>query len=383
MENTGKIMIQLICRELFGGAALSAPLSEEQADELYRLALFHDMAHLVGDALLSDGLLPDGEAKAKFEEQRMMAVFRCENQTFELERIKSVLSAEKVDFVPLKGAVIRGFYPEPWQRTSCDIDVLVHESGLEKAAAALTSKLGYIREEMNYHDLPLSSRSGVHLELHFSVLESNEQLDPVLSEAWEHAEPADGAEKRFDGAFFMFHFIAHAAYHFIRGGCGVKPLLDLYILDKSFDYDCAQLDALLERARLTAFVRNMRRLAAVWFGGEAHDETTASMERYILSGGVYGTNRQKVAMQLTEGRGKHLLRRFWKPYPWLCERYPQLKGRRILQPVYEVRRWCELIGTRWRFKGGMKDLKTSFTVSDETVAEVKKLFDNIGLDPKY
>ena len=31
----------------------------------------------------------------------------------------------QIPFLPLKGSVIRQYYPEPWMRTSCDIDILV------------------------------------------------------------------------------------------------------------------------------------------------------------------------------------------------------------------------------------------------------------------
>ncbi|MBO4954226.1 MAG: nucleotidyltransferase family protein, partial [Clostridia bacterium] len=36
-----------------------------------------------------------------------------------------------IDFMPLKGAVIRQYYPEPWMRTSCDIDIHVKKDRLE------------------------------------------------------------------------------------------------------------------------------------------------------------------------------------------------------------------------------------------------------------
>ncbi len=102
---------------------------------LFKLSKRHDLAHLVGDALDKNGLLPDGtEAKKRFLQERNMAVYRYEQIQYEYEQICEVLEKAKIPFIPLKGSVIRQYYPEPWMRTSCDIDILVKENILEETA---------------------------------------------------------------------------------------------------------------------------------------------------------------------------------------------------------------------------------------------------------
>ena len=44
----------------------------------------------------------------------------------------NALEKAQIPFVPLKGSVIRKYYPEAWMRTSSDIDVLVHKEDVEK-----------------------------------------------------------------------------------------------------------------------------------------------------------------------------------------------------------------------------------------------------------
>ena len=48
----------------------------------------------------------------------MDAFEECEAQNAELEEICEILKEENIDFIPLKGAFIRNYYPEPWMRTS-------------------------------------------------------------------------------------------------------------------------------------------------------------------------------------------------------------------------------------------------------------------------
>ena len=38
-------------------------------------------------------------------------------------------------------------------------------------------------------------------------------------------------EHRMTNEFFLFHCVAHMAYHFVLGGgCGIRPMIDLYVM---------------------------------------------------------------------------------------------------------------------------------------------------------
>lgn len=56
--------------------------------------------------------------------------------------ICSIFDKIKIAYIPLKGAVIRPYYPYDSMRTSCDIDILIHEEDLELAIKNLIEK-GY------------------------------------------------------------------------------------------------------------------------------------------------------------------------------------------------------------------------------------------------
>ena len=182
---------------------------------LYGMSKRHDIAHLVGDALIKNGLIENEDLKSHFQNQAVMAVYRYENLNYELGRICEIFEEVKIPFIPLKGAVIRRYYPEPWMRTSCDIDILVHEEDLDRAVIALDEKAEYTTDgKKNFHDVSLYSPSGIHLELHYNIKETKENLDGLLGKAWEFTVPKNGYEYAFTGEFFLFHILAHASYHF-------------------------------------------------------------------------------------------------------------------------------------------------------------------------
>ena len=325
---------------------------------LYGMSKRHDIAHLVGDALIKNGLIENEDLKSHFQNQTVMAVYRYENLNYELGRICEIFEESKIPFIPLKGAEIRRFYPEPWMRTSCDIDILVHEEDLERATAVLKEKIGYTyeRKEKGSHDMQMYSLSSVHLELHYTLIEEGRlsKADKILSNIWNYAEEDKGSfQKRFSDEAFYFYHIAHMAKHFLIGGCGIKPFVDLWILNTylNIQFDREKRNKLLAIGGLEKFAEEAEKLSEVWFGGEQHTETTRKMEEYVLQGGVYGTMQNRVLLQQVKKGGKfrYAISRIWLPYEILKYQYPVLQKHKWLMPFCEVQRWFKLL-----FKGGAK-----------------------------
>ena len=381
MDKIGRVMMNLIGSEICGNDIRTdevKALSDEELKALYKLSKLHDLAHLIGNALIKNKLISEGKVKSAFEKELYTAVFRYESINYELGNIKKILSENEIPFIPLKGSVIRKYYPEPWMRTSCDIDILVHEENIDKAVKALIEN-GYTKERKNYHDVSLYSAGGVHLELHFSILESKENIDKVLSRAWDHAERKDGFEYSFTNEFFLYHNIAHASYHFIGGGCGVRPFIDLFILLEKLQYNVEKLNKLLIEAGIKTFADKMEELSKVWFDGRGHTEITEKMQDFVLTGGVYGSMEQHAAMEQTkDGKFRHMLTRIFMPYSSLATYYPNLKKCPILLPFYQICRWFRIL-----FCGGSKkaihEMKVIADTDKTKVDTVRRLIDELGL----
>ena len=228
---------------LRGYATGTGRITEEQKNTaresfapLYSLAVRHDLAHLVGHALFEEGISDGSKAQAAFEKQQMLAIFRYEGFAYEIEQVETALEEAGIAFVLLKGSVLRKLYPEPWMRTSCDVDVLVHSEDHAAAEACLVETLGYRREGEGDHDVTLVSEGGVHVELHFALVEERRARGAyaILSRVWDYAAPREGC--RFNcvlaDEFFYFYHMAHMAKHFAGGGCGVRSFLDLWFLEQ-------------------------------------------------------------------------------------------------------------------------------------------------------
>ena len=384
MEKTVRMMMNLIASEACGKEIdpKEYALSDEELKDLYRLSKFHDLAHLVGNALIKKDLIRNAEIRQRFEKQVMTAVYRYERTNYELQRLCDTLNEAKIPFIPLKGSVIRNCYPEPWMRTSCDIDVLVHEEDLQRAVSYLSDNLGYRRESQNSHDISMFSQGGVHIEVHYDLVEDGKvnSAAAVLKQIWNVAVKRDGCNYQYEmpDEMFYFYHIAHMAKHFVgTGGCGIRPFLDM---NHRIDFNRENREKLLSDGGFGVFAKQAELLSEVWFGNAEHTEITKQMEGYILRGGVYGTNTNRVAVQQQKhgGKMKYALSKIFIPYDVIKFHYPILQKHKWLTPIMEVRRWGKLIFCG-HLKRTVKELKYNSTISEDAAAETRTLLKNVGL----
>ena len=385
MEKTIRAMMDLIAYEVCDKAVDKSQyeLTDEELVKLYKLSKSHDLAHLVGDALIKNDLIGDGEVKAKFQKQMMLAVYRYEKINYELGRLRKVLNEAEIPFIPLKGSVIRQYYPKPWMRTSCDIDVLVHESDLERAVSALTSAAGYKADSKSSHDVGMFSDSGFHLELHYSLIEDKivGSAADILRSAWENASPvSDTSEYVFGDDLFFFYHTAHMAKHFVNGGCGIRSFIDIWVLNHRVSFSRKKRDALLAKGGLLTFAKQAEVLSEAWFGNGEHTDITRRMQDYLLKGGVYGTTKNRVSVQQIRKGGKirYAFSRIWLPYDVLKFHYPSLERKRWLLPVFEVRRWFKLIFCGG-FRRSVNELKLNSSTTSEVQTETKEMLHQLRI----
>ena len=319
----------------------------------------------------------------KFQKQQMMAIYRAEQMTYALGEICATLDAARLPFIPLKGAEIRKYYPATWMRTSCDIDVLVHEEDLDATIEVLQKERGYtLKGPRNYHDVSLFSASGVHLELHFHIRENMESIDRLLSRVWEYAKPIDASSCQYclSNEYFAFYLLAHMAYHFVTGGCGVRPFMDLWLWRHKVGFDEAELKKMCEICDLGAFSEAMTTLSEVWFSGVEADALSTNVQAFILQGGVYGSMNNKISVQQNKkgGKLKYILSRLFLPYETLQYYYPILRRHKWMLPICEVRRWFQFLFKK-RMKSTAQELSANQSLSKEQSEAAANLLCQLGL----
>lgn len=377
--DTAQLLFWLIRVAVCGEAPtqeLQNACTPEALEQVFTLASRHDLAHLAGQGA-SKLQLPDSEPLQKCKSSAMQAFMRHARQEYAYQSVCSLLEQAAVPFIPLKGSVLRSFYPEGWMRTSCDMDILVHEEDLSRAQPALEAH-GWKYWTKSFHDLSFLSSDGVHLELHFNTIEDyvSEAGRQIMETIWQEAQPLP--EKQFhmsisDPLFYYYH-MAHMAKHIKDGGCGIRAFLDIWVLNHRMEFDPAARQALLAKGKLTAFAKGAEALAEIWFSGANMDERSQIFQDFILSGGTYGTMQNRVSLQQKQkgGKLKFALGRIFQPYDILKLQFPVVQKHKWLAPIFQIVRWFRLLSPG-NIKRSVRELQTTAAVSTDEQAAAQAL----------
>lgn len=359
MKNCNTHLLSLLTCAVGGRAAspdMLSQMSDEDIREIYDSAKKHDLAHLVGVAL--ETAEPGDKNRYKpFVTEEIKAMYRYEWLTGEYKKICAVLEQHEIPYIPLKGSVIRALYREPWHRTSSDIDILIPEERMENALAIFENELSYTRTGATLQDVSLTAPNGVHFELHFDGGEK--YVD--CSEIWADARPANPGSYQhiLSAEMLLLTHIAHMAKHFVNGGCGLRPFLDLWLIKEKLPYDAEKLSRMLDSHQLTDFGNVMFGIVAVWFDHKTPTETEKITQDYIFSGGVYGNLYNSISV--TRSRQNiciYVIQRIFPPRSSLLASYPVLKRHPWQLPLCWVRRWIRLIR-----EGKLKQIQVEYNIN--------------------
>ena len=108
-------------------------LTPDVVSALYSLADRHDLAYIALSSLHKCGLKYDDAVYSKLDQKAIMSVYRNEQIKYAFAQICDTFDQSSIPYIPLKGSVIRPFYPQESMRTSCDIDILIHEQDIDFA----------------------------------------------------------------------------------------------------------------------------------------------------------------------------------------------------------------------------------------------------------
>ena len=381
--NVEKALFSVLRQEV-GGEPCDC-LDPRLLPELLALAKKHDLAHILANACSNAGLLGEDETSEALRQSFMLTFYRSQQQEHVLNQACRSFEALSIPYIPLKGSVIRQYYPQGWMRAGSDIDILIHPADTDKAIDCLKG-LGYRLEiSPSGYDHSLYSPLGIHLELHHSLtqLPSMKKPNALLARSWEYtvAPREDSCQRALTNEMFMLYHIAHMAKHFILGGCGIRPFLDLWVLRDQMSADTQALEALLAEAGLLEFYHGVQAVVEVWFDNKPHTEATATIEEFILTGGVYGTQANAFAVRAAGGESR--IKTFWRlmfmPRINLAYIYPKLERYPLLMPYYQVKRWFGLFSKTRRDR--LKRLTdTRSAVTKAQANSTADLLAKLGLD---
>lgn len=327
-------LIALLNSQLSRRAPPEPPAGIDPA-QIMRLAEQHSVAGMAYYAAEQLKAPMPAELSAKWAQIRDKALVKDITQLSELEAISAALEQAGVRFLPLKGSIIKGLYPQSDMRTMSDIDMLIDE---ENAAGVrdIMSGLGYSCEHFGYdvHDVYYKPPV-MNVEVHRALFgEEGQEFQAAFSDPWKLCTH-DGMRYAFTPDAFFAYVLAHAIKHLEEGGTGIRTVMDLWVCENSdMGIDPQAALKLLEPSGKDGYARRLLALSEVWFGGKPHTEDTRDLEQYILDSGTYGTFENYSALRIEKsGKTGYVLRLLFPTFTHMKQHYPVLKKAPFLLPL--------------------------------------------------
>ncbi|MGN0376281.1 MAG: nucleotidyltransferase family protein [Suilimivivens sp.] len=338
-------------------------------EKLFALGRSHGVENMLYVGLRDLKIAVPEDTMKKFKKAYEMSIMVEATQALELEAISEAFEEAGIDYVPLKGSVVKYLYPMPDYRKSGDIDILIKPEDEETIDRIMTD-LGWTREtELDGYGVHFSynKKPFGEAEMHRRLVPERNRSSKFCALAWDNASLMEGTEHHYilNNEFIYVYLMSHLCHHLYRGGAGIRLISDLYVIKQKVKLDDEKLKKNLKLAKLTELDRMINKLIEKWFNGEAEQEKDINvLERIVLTGGSFGTLEMRRAMETsntTWDKVSKLLRKFFPHSHVLKGRYPVLKQKPYLLIFFWIYRFLDIgFFERDTIAGKLEESTTAF-----------------------
>ena len=353
----------------------------------YALAERHQVLPLIYYGAMCDPDFMSHPMAESFFQRTCVYISYSARQQETVEELCRLLDRTGVDYMPLKGSVLKALYPRPEMRIMGDADILIHMEDYPRVTPVMESLKGTPLSESD-HEYIWRLPSHVVIELHKRIIPSyNRDYYAYFGDGWRFARPIAPGARRHDmtAEDKLIYLVAHFAKHYRDKGAGVKYVVDLYVFHRAYPHpDMTYLEKELKKLGLWDFFGHIQRLIEVWFGDGESDGRTDFLTDRIFDDGVFGREERGAvsdALRLSGSarsakrmRTRHML---FPPYGTMCNRHPILKKWPILLPLLWILR---LLTTVFSHRDRMENKRKQLALmSEENVAAYGKELSYVGL----
>lgn len=346
--------------------------------DLYTIAAQHSLTAAVCAALESAGAMAEcpPDIAGRFRDAWGNSIRRTVLMDAEREELFSFMERSSIWYLPLKGAVLEDYYPQPGTRQMADNDILF-DAGAWRTVRKYMRARGYRVADVGKGAHDSYSKPPVYrFEMHRRLFADNFEDKTLSRFAAYYADVKEQLIKdegnrygwHFSPEDFYVYLMAHAYKHFSAAGTGVRILLDTYLYRACAPtLDRGYIAGELDRLGIREFEENCRSLGQKLFSlpcrtGELTKEERRTLAR-MEGGGTYGTITQHVETEMLKlapdgaavGPGTkacYIWRRIFPDQAWYRANAPFAWRHKWAVPLYWLFRLF-----RGMFKNGRRNLR--------------------------
>lgn len=317
-------------------------------------------------------------------------LLQSERQIKKLSELFRLFDDQKIDYLPVKGCVMKDLYPKQELRSMGDADILIRVEQYPLIRQIMEDN-GFSLQSDNDHVYYWKSDS-LHVELHKCLVPvMDRDYYAYYHTGWHLAQKQTGNRYALSPEDHFVFMMVHFARHYRFSGIGCRHVVDLYVYRKAYpNMNESYILQELEKLKLDVFCENVLRLLDVWFEDRETDKVTEFMSDFILSGGSWGKwenyvlstevreaeNRNAENVKYTKLRSA--FRAIFPPLETMRKDYPVLKKYPLLFPGFWCVKWLEIL--LFRRESIVRRKKMIGIVSDEKANAYKNALQYVGLD---
>ncbi len=314
---------------------------------------------------------------------------------YEIENLLKCFDKEQIYNLPMKGYFLKNDYPNPFDRSLADYDVLFEIKDIEKIKD-LFNKNGYKflkNDSQQYH---FTKQPFMYIEMHCSLLKKNNKNYAFFENQLEKAKVRDGYSfsKEMSLEDYYIYMLLHSAKHFSEGGIGIRMIADEYVFYKKYadKLDWAYLDDCFNQCGIQIFEKKLRDISLKWFSKGSEVKDFDDVEEYILLSMTLGrvdvavmSEMERRRVNTETGRKKsrfvNFISSLFPNKTYMENKYSFVEKMPILLPYSWACMWCRriFIDRNINIKKGFNN-RTSYT--DDDVSYFTYIQKEVGFDVK-
>jgi hypothetical protein len=332
--------------------------------QLYRESRRHMISALIGLTLkkadvFNENFMPS-DLIAKWNQDINLNYVRSIRMDAERNKLISFMETNQIWYMPLKGIILKDYYPEFGMREMSDNDILYDPSGTALISKYMKSN-GYSEQSKGYgHHYVFIKPPYYCFEMHHDLI--NYESRQIFVDYYRDPEKLllkDSGNRygyHFSEEEFYTFFVVHAFKHLEVSGTGLRTLFDWYVyLQKKYQVlDWNQINLKMEQLGICDFERDGRNLSRklLTYPGNVGKLTASETElvNTMVISGVYGTleqlcknrlkkiqNQSGGKIDLKTSKRKYMLYRLFGTSD-TYNKYPILKKYPVLIPFWVIKR---------------------------------------------
>lgn len=356
MPNEFYTMLYLMFCQIRGLKTNENLLKDTSPEMLFKVCEFHGVTPIVYDAIKDFEHFKD--TIKRFKEVKEKSVRKNMMMDIERKRLFSFMDEKGIWHLPLKGVILKDYYPQAGERQMADNDILYDET-FRKEVRDWFAQNGYTVVQFGKENHDVYEKEPIYnFEMHHRLFSHIHRS--VWAKYYANIQnrllQMQGCEYAFSTEDFYIYFLCHAFKHFDNSGTGIKFLADLFLyLDKnSNSMDWNYVNTELPKLGLDDFEKQAKKLiGSISTAVDKMQNDSASLETFktaisndtmllhLFRSGKYGTMQNRVEKKLNaylSGSSKkkklqYTLERLFPDQTFMRKYYSIFGKYKVLMPI--------------------------------------------------